>query len=96
MDSAPITRHLRIRGLVQGVGFRWSFCREAERLGLAGWVRNRHDGSVEALVRGTPAAVEAMTAWARHGPPAARVSAVDCSEGDAAAELDGFTQAETV
>jgi len=69
-----ITRRLQITGRVQGVGFRYALQHEADKLGLTGWVRNRSDGSVEALVQGTPAAVEALTAWARRGPPAARVT----------------------
>jgi acylphosphatase len=69
-------RLLRIQGLVQGVGFRYALGREAERRGVAGWVRNRADGSVEALLSGNAEAVEALTAWARRGPPAARVSEV--------------------
>jgi acylphosphatase len=52
---------------------------EAERLGVTGWVRNRRDGSVEAMVDGSRGAVEAMVAWARHGPPAARVTAVEAA-----------------
>ena len=67
------TRRLLVSGRVQGVGFRYALQHEAERLGLAGWVRNRSDGSVEALVQGTPEAVNALTEWARCGPPAARV-----------------------
>jgi acylphosphatase len=67
---------LRIAGRVQGVGFRWSMLTEAHRLGVAGWVRNRLDGSVEALVAGTAEQVEAMLAWAQHGPPMARVREV--------------------
>lgn len=67
------TRQLRIMGQVQGVGFRYALHREADRLGVTGWVRNRSDGSVEAVVQGAPGAVEALTAWARRGPPAARV-----------------------
>lgn len=70
------TRRLLISGRVQGVGFRYSLQREAERLGLAGWVRNRSDGSVEALAQGAPDALDALVAWARRGPPAARVSEV--------------------
>lgn len=70
------TRRLLISGRVQGVGFRYSLQREAERLGLAGWVRNRSDGGVEALAQGAPDALDALVAWARRGPPAARVSEV--------------------
>lgn len=71
-----INRRLRIRGLVQGVGFRDALRREALARGCTGWVRNRRDGSVEALVAGEAAAVEAVIAWSRQGPPAARVSGV--------------------
>lgn len=74
-----IARLLRIRGRVQGVAFRYSLQVEAERLGLAGWVRNRHDGSVEAVLHGSPETVEAMIEWARRGPPAARVTDVKIS-----------------
>jgi acylphosphatase len=68
--------HLRITGRVQGVGYRYAFEREARRLGLAGWVRNRADASVEAQVQGPAAALDALTAWARRGPAAARVDQV--------------------
>jgi acylphosphatase len=68
-----MARRLRITGLVQGVGYRAAFLREAERLGLSGWVRNRLDGSVEALVAGDAAALDAIAAWARRGPAMARV-----------------------
>jgi acylphosphatase len=70
------TRRLLITGRVQGVGFRYALRSEAERLGLAGWVRNRSDGSVEALATGAPQALDALAAWARRGPPAARVAEV--------------------
>jgi len=72
--------HLRIVGLVQGVGYRDAMCREADWLGVTGWVRNCRDGSVEAVVDGAPRAVEAITEWARRGPPAARVTDVAVSE----------------
>lgn len=81
-------RRLTIHGLVQGVGFRASLAREARRRGLAGWVRNRLDGSVEAVVAGAPAAVDELTRWAARGPPAARVARVDVEP--ASGEYTGF------
>ncbi len=86
------TRRLCIRGQVQGVGFRVSLRDEAVRLGLSGWVRNRRDGSVEAVVRGERPAVEAMIAWARRGPPAAHVESVDVRDESGAnvGETGGF------
>jgi len=71
------TRHLVIVGQVQGVGYRYAMNREAARLGIRGWVRNRSNGSVEAVVQGSPEAVAAMMAWARHGPPAARFERIE-------------------
>lgn len=79
---------LVIRGLVQGVGYRWSMTEEARRLGLCGWVRNRRDGSVEAMVAGSPEALEQIVAWAREGPASAVVAAVDISAGEGA--FDSF------
>ncbi|HET6493355.1 MAG TPA: acylphosphatase [Burkholderiales bacterium] len=75
------TRSLRITGHVQGVGFRMYMARKARELGITGWVRNRRDGSVEATVQGTPAAVEAIIAWAQRGPSSAVVSEVTITEG---------------
>ena len=74
-------RHLRISGRVQGVGFRFYMEHKARELGVAGWVRNRHDGTVEAMVQGTPEAVHAMIAAARQGPRSALVTDVKVSEG---------------
>ena len=74
--SETPARLLRIRGLVQGVGYRNALHREATRLGIKGWVRNRSDGSVEALVAGPAPALDQLVAWARRGPPAARVAEV--------------------
>ena len=68
--------HLVVVGRVQGVAFRAYAIDEATRLGLSGWIRNRHDGTVEARAEGTPEAVNAFVAWCRHGPPAARVEDV--------------------
>lgn len=76
-----IVRHLWITGRVQGVGFRFHMQREARRLGVTGWVRNRHDGSVEAMIQGSAEAVEHLIAWVRRGPDSAVVSAVKISEG---------------
>jgi acylphosphatase len=69
-------QHLRIAGLVQGVGYRYALQREAQRLGLTGWVRNRADGSVESVAQGSRQALDELAAWARRGPPAARVKEV--------------------
>lgn len=68
--------HLVVVGRVQGVAFRVRAIDEATRLGLTGWVRNRHDGTVEARAEGTPEAVQAFVAWCHRGPPAAQVEEV--------------------
>ncbi len=68
-----VTRQIRVSGRVQGVGYRDALRWEAEKRGVTGWVRNRSDGSVEALLQGTEEAVGALIAWARKGPPAAHV-----------------------
>ena len=80
MAAAAVTRRVRIRGRVQGVGFRFWVVDEANRLGLDGWVRNRRDGSVEALFHGPATAVEEMVARCRTGPPAARVTDLEWEE----------------
>ena len=68
--------------MVQGVGYRFALEREAARLGLTGWVRNRRDGSVEAVAQGPAEALDALAAWARRGPPAAQVTGVTASVPD--------------
>lgn len=91
-NATLISRHLRITGRVQGVGYRYALRDEAERGGLTGWVRNRFDGSVEALVQGPAEAVAVLEAWARRGPPGARVAKVEAGEahGELALPCAGF------
>ena len=81
-----ITRRLRIRGQVQGVNLREALRQRADQLKVTGWVRNRLDGSVEAVVQGEAFAIDSIVEWARQGPTTARVDSVDVesaeSEGD--------------
>ncbi len=86
-------RRLVIHGRVQGVGFRASLAWEAQTLGIAGWVRNCRDGTVEAMVCGSDEAVAAMIAWARRGPPGARVDRVEVELGSG--EFTNFEQRPT-
>ena len=72
-----ITRQLRIRGRVQGVGFRDALRRKALAQGCTGWVRNRIDGSVEAVIQGNEAAVREVVEWSHRGPPASQVAVVE-------------------
>lgn len=72
-------RLVRVHGRVQGVGFREACVQQAQRLAVTGWVRNRRDGSVEALLLGTPEALARLQAWLHHGPPLARVERIDCT-----------------
>jgi len=83
-----VTRHLIISGRVQGVGYRFYMERRARELGVTGWVRNRRDGTVEAVIQGGRGAVETMISWARRGPPSAQVTDVRISEGSG--EYGGF------
>ncbi|MGH8648662.1 MAG: acylphosphatase [Burkholderiales bacterium] len=83
-----VTKHLIITGRVQGVGFRFYMQRKARELGVTGWVRNRRDGAVEAVVQGSAGAVESMIAWARRGPPSAVVAEVRVT--DAGGDYAGF------
>ena len=82
MSDETVTRQLRIHGRVQGVYYRASMVAEATRLGLHGWVRNRADGSVEALAQGGAPAVQALVDWARRGPPQALVERVDVADAE--------------
>jgi acylphosphatase len=75
-----IAKHLVITGRVQGVGFRHFVSRNAHDLHLTGWVRNRHDGSVEAVINGSSEAVHTMLERLRRGPPQAMVDACRVSD----------------
>jgi acylphosphatase len=84
------SRRFLVRGRVQGVGFRWFVEREAHILGIAGWVRNNHDGSVEVLAQGTRDQLMGLHSRLREGPRAARVDAVEVSEVAPQAGLSSF------
>src|SRR5260370_21933203 len=83
-------RRFLVRGRVQGVGFRWFVEREAHMLGIAGWVRNNHDGSVEVLAQGTQDQLSGLHSRLREGPRAARVDAFEGSEASPIARLTAF------
>ncbi len=78
-----------VRGRVQGVFFRDSCARQARAHDVAGWIRNRADGAVEAWFEGHPQAVEKLVTWCRQGPSRARVDAIDITA-DSPAALEGF------
>ena len=86
--------HLRITGRVQGVGYRFWTVEQATARNLAGWVRNRRDGSVEALIAGPPATVRAMVEACRQGPMGARVTDIQEAQTEPPAE-PGFRQLPT-
>lgn len=81
-NAGDISVNVRIRGRVQGVWYRGWTVDEADRRGLRGWVRNRRDGSVEALLCGPAAVVDDMIAALWKGPPSARVETVERSAAD--------------
>jgi acylphosphatase len=76
----PITKRLRITGRVQGVGFRHFIAHTAHELRVTGWVRNRHDGSVEAVISGPPDAVHTMLERTRHGPQHAMITNIEVTD----------------
>lgn len=80
MDAEVVRRRVVVDGRVQGVFFRDSCRREAAAAGVAGWVRNLHDGRVEVVAEGARAAVERLVAWCRRGPSRAVVTAVQVHE----------------
>ena len=94
-DSAMKTVHLRIRGRVQGVWFRAWTVRTASGMGVSGWVRNRSDGTVEAVLSGSAEQVDALVQACHRGPPTARVDAVDISPWTADRPVGPFVQKDT-
>ena len=80
-----------VRGDVQGVGFRAATAHQAQRVHVAGWVRNLRDGSVEVEAEGTPEAVDGLITWLRRGPSLARVTAVEIDDSLPPAGLEGFS-----
>jgi len=94
-QPAPRTVHIRVEGRVQGVGYRAFVEMRAGELGLAGWVRNRSDGSVEAVLQGPIEAVEQMLALCRQGPPAARVDRIEIV-GEGVGAFAGFEVRPTI
>ena len=84
------TRRFLVTGRVQGVGFRWFVEREARAIGVAGWVRNNLDGTVEVLASGSREQLSVLRSKLRQGPRAARVDNVDESEARPVADLKTF------
>ena len=89
-DKPIQARRFFVHGRVQGVGFRWFVEREAHILGIAGWVRNNHDGSVEILAQGTRDQLAGLQSRLREGPRAARVDSVEVSEAAPVAGISSF------
>lgn len=94
LDATPTDRqraiHAQVSGIVQGVGFRYSTQRTARGLGLAGWVRNRPDGSVELWAQGRSADVERLVTYVRRGPRGAQVTTVRVQSVSPKPGLTGF------
>ncbi len=89
-QSLTHTRRFLVRGRVQGVGFRWFVEREAAILGIAGWVRNNFDGTVEVLAMGTREQLVGLRSRLQEGPRAARVDDVEVSEAEPVPGLTSF------
>jgi len=88
-NSIQARRYL-VRGRVQGVGFRWFVEREAHILGIAGWVRNNHDGSVEVLAQGSRDQLSGLHSRLREGPRASRVDSVEVEDEKPTTGLSSF------
>lgn len=92
LDERIETYYVRVRGVVQGVGFRHATVREAHALKLRGWVANLDDGSVEAMLQGSAPQIDRMLAWLRHGSPAAHVTEVTFEEHRTDKRFERFQQ----
>jgi len=86
------TVYIHVTGRVQGVGYRLACVRQAHMVGARGWVQNNLDGSVEALVQGTPEQVDLMLTWMHVGPPAAQVREITHERRDIDRRFDRFEQ----
>jgi acylphosphatase len=89
-QTSLLARRFLVRGRVQGVGFRWFVEREAHILGVAGWVRNNPDGSVEVLAMGTREQLAGLHSHLREGPRAARVDNIEGWDAEPVAGLNSF------
>ena len=89
-DKPVQARRYLVRGRVQGVGFRWFVEREAHILGIAGWVRNNNDGTVEVLAQGTRDQLSGLHSRLREGSRAARVDSVEVSDENPTPRLSSF------
>lgn len=88
--TEKVRAHIIISGIVQGVFFRVETQRAAQRYGVSGWVRNKSDGTVEAVIEGERHKVDDMLNWCRKGPPRAVVSQVDVEWGDYTGAMADF------
>ena len=89
-EESVEARRFVVKGRVQGVGFRWFVEREAHLLGVAGWVRNNSDGSVEVMAQGSAAQLAGLHGRLREGPRASRVDDVDVSPAEPQPGLNSF------
>lgn len=92
LDERIETYYVRVRGTVQGVGFRQAAVREAHALQVRGWVANLPDGSVELMIQGAGGPIDRMLAWLRRGPAAARVLEVSFEEQHSDKRFERFEQ----
>lgn len=88
--ASVISRRVVVHGRVQGVSFRYYARTAARELGAKGWIRNRSDGAVEAVVEGSPEVVYSMLSWFKKGSPFSRVDNIQVTDEKPSGELDDF------